>query len=141
MDKNKNGTLTKSEIKKYLKDPKNAAAKELIRGGQKWSELFDKLDTDKNQLIDEQEFVAYCGSIERIEAAANKAKLVFQAMDKNENGTLTKSEIRKYLKDPKNAAVNRLLTSGLEEFHWADLWKKIDTNNDELFDEAEFVAY
>ena len=59
MDKNSDGQLTHREIKKYLQA--NEAAKRLLtRPGEKWSELWKKMDSDpRNHLIDEAEFVNY----------------------------------------------------------------------------------
>jgi len=60
MDKNGDDNLTHGEIKRYLNDPANKEAKALLAGaGGHWKNLFADLDADKNNAIDQDEFVAY----------------------------------------------------------------------------------
>merc|ERR1711934_55445 len=59
MDKNGNGQLTHKEIKNYLNKDEEAKTL-LVTPGQPWSELWDKMDSDKrNHMIDETEFIQF----------------------------------------------------------------------------------
>ena len=66
-----------------------------------------------------------------------RAREVFQDMDKNGNGFLTKSEIRKYFKK------NRELKAELlgPDFLWNEFFTAMDTDGDKQFDVEEFVTY
>ena len=66
-----------------------------------------------------------------------EARQVFQDADKDKNGFLTKSEIRKYFK--KNPAQkNRILGS---DFEWKDFFTDMDKNGDKKFDLNEFTHF
>merc|ERR1711934_941592 len=69
--------------------------------------------------------------------AAATARQVFQAADKNKNGFLTKSEIRKYFKKHK-AEKHRILGS---DFDWKEFFTNMDKNGDNQFDEEEFTNF
>ena len=69
--------------------------------------------------------------------AVAKARQVFQDADKNKNGFLTKSEIRKYFKKHP-AEKNRILGS---DFQWNEFFTNMDKNGDNKFDVNEFTDY
>merc|ERR1719174_1568613 len=69
--------------------------------------------------------------------AKRVAHQVFQDADKNKNGFLTKSEIRKYFKKHP-AEKNRILGS---DFKWNEFFTNMDKNGDKQFDEDEFTTY
>ena len=66
MDKNSDGQLSHKEIKNYLR-ANDAAKRLLVRPGDKWSDLWKKIERDPtNHLIDEAGFVAYLQSIQAL---------------------------------------------------------------------------
>ena len=69
--------------------------------------------------------------------AKRVAHQVFQGADKDKNGFLTKSEIRKYFKKHP-AEKNRILGS---EFKWNEFFTNMDKNGDNKFDVNEFTDY
>merc|ERR1712203_706021 len=79
VDTNKNGFLTKSEIQKYFN---------IDIPGFRLNEFFTNMDKNGDNQFDVTEFMNF--------ALAAAAQMVFQNADKNKNGFLTKSEIRKY---------------------------------------------
>ena len=124
-DKNNDKFLTKSEIRKYFK--KNPAVKERILGSDfQWKDFFTNMDTDGDEKFDVNEFTNYL-----------QARQVFQEADKNNDGFLTKSEIRKYFKKHP-AEKDRILGS---DFEWHDFFVDMDKNGDKKFDVNEFTNY
>ena len=69
--------------------------------------------------------------------AAEVAHKLFQDVDKNKDGVLTKSELRKYFKKHP-AEKDRILGSN---FHWNDFFTDMDTNGDNKFDVDEFTNF
>ena len=69
--------------------------------------------------------------------AAEIAQQVFQEADKNKNGFLTKSELRKYFKTHPEEK-NRILGS---EFKWNEFFTNMDENGDNQFDLNEFTNF
>ena len=69
--------------------------------------------------------------------AKSVAQQVFQDADKNKNGFLTKSEIRKYFKKHPEEK-NRILGS---EFKWNEFFTNMDENGDNQFDLNEFTNF
>merc|ERR1719331_1896612 len=69
--------------------------------------------------------------------AKRVAHQVFQDADKDKNGYLTKSEIRKYFKKHP-AEKTRILGA---DFHWNDFFINMDTDGDKKFDVHEFTNY
>ena len=69
--------------------------------------------------------------------AKRVALQVFQDADKNKNGFLTKSEIRKYFKKHP-AEKNRILGS---DFQWNEFFTNMDKNGDNKFDVNEFTDF
>ena len=69
--------------------------------------------------------------------AAATARQVFQDADKNNNGFLTKSELRKYFKKHP-AEKNRILGS---DFQWKEFFTDMDKNGDNKFDVNEFTNF
>ena len=142
-DKNKNGFLTKSEIRKYFK--KNPAEKHRILGSDfKWNEYFTDMDKNGDNQFDVDEFTNFIvaeaekvAEAQRAAEAAATARQVFQAADKNKNGFLTKSEIRKYFKKHP-AEKNRILGS---DFQWQEFFTDMDTDGDKKFDEDELTDF
>ena len=124
-DKNNNGFLTKSELRKYFK--KHPEEKEQILGTDfKWNQFFANMDANDDGEFDLKEFTNYL-----------QAREVFQAADKNKNGFLTKSELRKYFKkNPEEKA--RILGT---DFQWNDLFTIMDKNGDKQFDVDEFTHF
>merc|ERR1712046_193284 len=61
MDADSNGQLTHKEIKKYLQDPQNKDARNILAPpGTHWKDLFAKMNSDtRNAHIDVDEFVEY----------------------------------------------------------------------------------
>ena len=68
-------------------------------------------------------------------AASSAAATLFNAVDKNHDGHLSHSELKKHLQ---NAPWALPFIHG-EGFHWADLFAQYDTDNDGHISEAEFV--
>jgi len=124
-DKDNNGFLTKSELRKYFK--KNPEEKERILGSDfKWSEFFANMDANDDGKFDLKEFTNYL-----------QARQVFQDADKNKNGFLTKSELRKYFKKHPEEK-DRILGSA---FKWGELFDLLDKNGDKQFDVNEFTHF
>ena len=69
--------------------------------------------------------------------AKRLAQQVFQDADKNKNGFLTKSEIRKYFK--KHSAEKNLILGS--DFRWNEFFTIMDKNGDEKFDLNEFTKF
>ena len=69
--------------------------------------------------------------------AKRVAHQVFQDADKDKNGFLTKSEIRKYFKKHP-AEKNRILGS---DFKWNEFFTNMDKNGDNKFDVDEFTNF
>ena len=69
--------------------------------------------------------------------AKRVAHQVFQDADKDKNGFLTKSEIRKYFKKHP-AEKNRILGS---DFKWNEFFTNMDKNGDNKFDVNEFTNF
>ena len=69
--------------------------------------------------------------------AKRLAQQVFQDADKNKNGFLTKSEIRKYFK--KHSAEKNLILGS--DFRWSEFFTIMDKNGDEKFDLNEFTNF
>ena len=69
--------------------------------------------------------------------AKKVAHQVFQDIDKDNNGFLTKSELRKYFKKHP-AEKNRILGS---DFKWKEFFTDMDTNGDNKFDVIEFTDF
>ena len=69
--------------------------------------------------------------------AKRVAQQVFQDADKDKNGFLTKSEIRKYFKKHP-AEKNRILGS---DFQWNEFFTNMDKNGDNKFDVDEFTNF
>merc|ERR1712070_535255 len=61
MDLNKNGSLSRNEIRKYLKSAKNVEVKELLLGKDQyhWKYFFEALDKDKSVDVDAEEFANF----------------------------------------------------------------------------------
>ena len=124
-DKDKSGSLTKSEIRKYFK--KNQAMKLRILGEDfQWKEMFAAMDTDGDKKFDLIEFTNYL-----------LARSMFQDADKDKDGFLAMSEIKKYFEE-NPVQKDRILGP---DFHWKDLFTDMDTDGDNKFDVYEFTKY
>ena len=69
--------------------------------------------------------------------AKRVAHQVFQDVDKDKNGFLTKSELRKYFKKHPEEK-NRILGS---DFQWKEFFTDMDKNGDNKFDVDEFTDF
>ena len=69
--------------------------------------------------------------------AKRLAQQVFQGADKNNNGFLTKTELRKYFKNHP-AEKNRILGS---DFKWNEFFTNMDKDGDKKFDVNEFTNF
>ena len=69
--------------------------------------------------------------------AKRLAQQVFQDADKNKNGFLTKSEIRKYFKKHSEEK-NRILGA---DFRWNEFFTAMDKNGDNQFDVIELTNF
>ena len=69
--------------------------------------------------------------------ATRVAHQVFQDVDKDKNGFLTKSELRKYFKKHPEEK-NRILGS---DFQWKEFFTEMDKNGDNKFDVDEFTNF
>jgi collagen type III alpha len=127
IDTNKDGFLTAQELQAHadrmtdqrpylievayyvidINDPEVESCQEL----QKTYDLLRKMDTNKDGKLDEKEVAAF-----RQERQKERADRIFQHMDKNGDGKISKDEAR-----------------GL----WADNFKEIDTNGDGFLERSE----
>jgi len=159
MDLNNNGSLSRTEIRKYLNSAKNAEVKELLLGKDQyhWKYFFEALDKDKSVDVDAEEFANFfimCSkfgsktttnlglSEEEIDQRQRRERAieVFKAMDLNKNGRLSRTEIRKYLKSAKNTKVKELLL-GEEEYHWKPFFAALDKDKSVDVDAEEFADF
>lgn len=69
------------------------------------------------------------------------AKSVFSAMDTDKYGTVSKVEIKDYLRHEDNQPMADLLKQGNPKMAWRELFARLDTNGDGQIDEDEFIAY
>merc|ERR1711934_318573 len=128
---------------KYFK--KNPAEKHRILGSDfKWNEYFTDMDKNGDNQFDVDEFTNFIvaeaekvAEAKRAAEAAATARHVFQDADKNKNGFLTKSEIRKYFKKHP-AEKNHILGS---DFQWNEFFTDMDKDGDKKFDVNEFADF
>ena len=121
-DTNKNGFLTKSEIRKYFK-------KHQPPPGFRLNEFFTNMDKNGDNQFDVIEFTNF--------ALAAAAQQVFQNADKNKNGFLTKSELRKHFK--KNPMDKKFILGS--DFRWNEFFTNMDKDGDNKFDLDEFTNF
>jgi translation initiation factor 3 subunit D len=69
--------------------------------------------------------------------AADAAK-IFASADKNGDGTLTKSEIKKYAQTPAGSSIKTLFD--VKNSGWGKLWETVDQDGDGSFSLEEFTA-
>ena len=81
--------------------------------------------------------IEFCDKALRAQQMFQDAQQMFQEADRNTDGFLTKSELRKYFKkNPQKK--NRILGS---EFHWNEFFTDMDKNGDNKFDLNEFTDF
>ena len=140
-DKDKDGELTHSELRKFLKTHRDV--KERVLGATfEWQRIFGEIEMDhatatgtvavegQARAFTEREFTCF---VQKRDFAED----VFTAADKNENGTLTHSELRKYLQQ-QHAHKLKLLGA---EFEWQQIFAEMGTKQRGQFDREEFSAF
>merc|ERR1712166_1338254 len=75
-------------------------------------------------------------SLDMGDLAADAAK-IFSSADKDGDGTLTKSEIKKYASTPAGSSLKSLFD--VKNSGWAKLWEAVDTDGDGSFSLEEFT--
>merc|ERR1711865_1156062 len=139
-DEDGNGTLDKAEVKAAL----NALGFNFIEDKQ-INTIFKRADMDKDEVIDFEELNAFRASViaehtkvisSFVDTSESKfgqiaLKTLFEAADEDSNGTLDKAEVK--------AALNALGFSFIEDKQVNTIFKRADTDGDEVIDFEEFV--
>lgn len=122
VDQNGDGTLSRDEIRSQLVSflPANTLDTRL-------EEIFQKVDSDRNGIIDYEEFIKATIDVAKVESKEVLRK-TFQMFDKDSNGYISAEELRLVLESAE-------LDEGVD---WPELLKEADTNGDGVIDMMEF---
>uniref|UniRef100_A0A1B6LX26 EF-hand domain-containing protein n=1 Tax=Graphocephala atropunctata TaxID=36148 RepID=A0A1B6LX26_9HEMI len=91
MDSNKDGLLTKDDLRKGLKDFVNYTATE-----EELKETMDTLDSDKDGSVGFDEFIGYIAWSRQMRTE-EAIKYAFETFDKNNDGLINREELREAL--------------------------------------------
>ena len=140
-DKNRDGELTHSELRKYLKTHRDV--KDRVLGATfEWQRIFGEIEMDGpaatgTVAVEGQARAFTERGFTRFVQKRDFAEDIFTAADKNENGALTHSELRKYLQQH-HAHKLKLLGA---VFEWQQIFAEMGTKERGQFDREEFSAF
>jgi calcium-dependent protein kinase len=124
IDKNGDGRLSKLELWEQFS---------MITGAQQASldveSIFTRLDTDNSGFIDYTQFLNACMENDRYKNKKN-LELAFRMFDRDENGTITATELKEVLSDG----------GMMDDLVWNELINEVDTNGDGMIDIREFYT-
>ena len=123
LDKDNDGQISLEEFKDGLKQLPNVKISD-----EKMVEYFDSIDTDKSGKIDYTEFIAATLS-KKNDLQKEKLKGAFSMLDKNNDGKISKEEIKGILR---LESKDQIIT---------DLMAKVDTNKDGEIDYKDFLDF
>ena len=123
LDKDNDGQISLEEFKDGLKQLPNVKISD-----EKMVEYFDSIDTDKSGKIDYTEFIAATLS-KKNDLQKEKLKEAFSMLDKNNDGKISKEDIKGILR---LESKDQIIT---------DLMAKADTNKDGEIDYNEFLDF
>ncbi|KAJ1820379.1 hypothetical protein LPJ60_003244 [Coemansia sp. RSA 2675] len=92
-DKDGDGTITAKELGEVLKASGHAATETDLR------DMVNEIDADGNGTIDLQEFIALMERHSSKSCEQEELREAFKVFDKDDNGFITKSELRQAMKD------------------------------------------
>lgn len=132
LDVDKSGTVSHNEFKKYIKLKDHTLRLQLGIGH--WQNFLSKVDSDGNREISREEFIAYFtfANLDPIECWA----ALFDAIDTNGDGSLTKNELRNY-SWYENPRVLTLL--GFKD--WASLMDTVDVDGSGTIERDEWLSF
>ena len=120
IDTNKDGQLTKDEIKKALSNSGIPVSQKLL------DTIFSDCDKDSNGVITKQEFSEFYGR------QTSRLKFIFDEVDKDKNGHLSIDEFRSALKDFDASITDKEITL---------LINRMDTDHSNTITFDEFMFY
>merc|ERR1711939_39145 len=140
-DVNGDGVLTKHELQNYMKKHKSmrsAMVDTTISGGKshfEWDELWKALDEDGNSEIDLHEWTSFYVGL--FKQSTPLARSIYKAADKNGDNKLSKGELKEFIQSDERLKAEL----GVKVSGWAQLFKELDNNNDEVVTEMEWVEF
>jgi len=137
LDINKDGYVTKKELFTALRQKNNKLIEDLI--GHRWSEAFDKMDTNNDNKVSWREFKRFLFAKTQIYLTPPKRKRLeviekaFEKCDHDKDGYITKKELIKTLRSDKNKDVQQLMGPA-----WMKVMTEMDVDQDGKITWPEF---
>jgi len=134
IDVDKDGTMTKEELERYVKTQDEYALVDLGIG--RWEDFLKEIDIDQNGQIQRDEFIVFFSVGDAKLDADRMFSALFDAIDTSQDGKLQKHEILEY-QWYRNPCVMHLLGVG----NFSELVSAMDANGDGDVTKDEFVSY
>eukprot|EP00049_Salpingoeca_infusionum_P018247 m.356391 g.356391 ORF g.356391 m.356391 type:complete len:244 (-) comp17532_c0_seq1:477-1208(-) len=143
-DRQNNGWLSKTDMKKALHEDDALRVELRTSHGRKWADFWDELDLNGDGKIQIDELVDYITKTQ-VEAAnelttelQDRAGEIFRQADKDNSGSLTKSELKNLLHADYDIRDELRTTHGRG---WKDFFQELDTDGDGTISLEELVEY
>ncbi len=111
---------------------------------QRKDELFSKVDNDSSGTIDKTEFSALAKKLSTDSSSSIDADSVFTTYDANNDGTLSKDELDKFMKEnaspPADTSAGAMSQMGMQQAV-DSMFNSIDSNGDGEVSSSEMTAY
>eukprot|EP00055_Hartaetosiga_balthica_P015494 m.91839 g.91839 ORF g.91839 m.91839 type:complete len:387 (-) comp8880_c1_seq1:56-1216(-) len=143
-DRDKNGILSKNELKKALQSQYDLRFAFKMVGGRTWFSFWEELDENDDGQIQLEELVAYFEKLGldaaelSMEPVKSRAKEIFALADKDKNGWLSKTELKNVLQSDDD------IRDYVRQAHgrtWHEFWAELDSDGDGKITFEELDAY